>query len=100
MSELPSNKEYKFKTFQEAYETVPADKLETCFQQLGKAMALSKGLDELRIEVAKSLGLENETYAKLPEYLGWIDDNECNIEVRIGDLRATISKEAPSVPSE
>ena len=82
-------KEYKFKTFQEAYDVVPADKLAECFEQIGLMLAASKSLDELRIEVEKMNGNVKAMYCKLPESLGWIDDGKCEIDVNVCGIRLT-----------
>lgn len=79
-------KEYRFNSFQDAYEKVPANKLEECFSQIGTMLAAAKNIDEINIELSKTLGVA-ASYSKLPDELGWIDDGKCDIDITMGNLR-------------
>lgn len=84
-------KHYKFSTFQELVDRVPADKIQECLMELGKAWATAKAFAERVYRTASELAKKDgvvlpDTPTHLiqlsPEH-EWIDDGkgECSVEI-------------------
>lgn len=83
-------KTYKFKTFQELVDVVPADRIRICMEEIGSLLANSKNIVEttwlLAKELAKQEGKSIEipkVFITVPEEFEWIDDNKREIVANI-----------------
>lgn len=81
---------YRFSTFQELFDTVPADRIELCLSEMGKAWAAAKEVISSQISLVQTMAQvegvtlpEDAIRVKLPEVHEWIDDGK-------GEITATI----------
>ena len=88
-------KTYRFSTFQELVDRVPADRIRPCLEELGVFLSTAKATAELTLAVAIHLAKENmeipasvieeisASVIKLPDELTWIDDGKGDIGVNL-----------------
>ena len=84
----PTHKTYKFSTFQELVDTVPADRIRLCLEEIGTALSTAKATTELVAMVAADMAgkADFELPARvitLPEFFEWVDDGKGEIESRL-----------------
>ena len=74
---IPTNKSYKFSSFQEMLEVVPHDRVELCLTELGKALQFANNT------IVSKLGFYSTPL--LPKQLEWVDDGKGEIGFSISD---------------
>lgn len=94
----PAPVTYRFSTFQELFDTVPADRIELCLSEIGKAWAAAKEVIDLEIGLAQTIAQEegitlgkDAIRVKLPAVHEWVDDGK-------GEITATIQYSDVALP--
>ena len=82
MSNNETPKTYKFSTFQQLFDRVPADKIELCFAEFGAAFAMAKKHLEIAAE-ATGINLDEVLKITIPDELEWIDDGKGEIKASL-----------------
>ena len=86
----PTNKTYRFRTFQELVDVVPAHRIPVCMEELASLLTVTTSTASVLYEMAKDLTgkdvPEADRRVLLPEVLEWIDDGK-------RDLQANFSTE-------
>lgn len=95
----PTHKTYKFATFQEMFDTVPADRISECLREIGIVLSKAKSFTELVLMTAQSFakdaGVElprPSSMAKLPEVFEWHDDGKGELGARFKSEEGAESK--------
>lgn len=76
----PTGKTYRFSTFQELVDRVPADRIRVCMSELGAILGTAKATTELTYatacHLAKKEPLVLESVITLPAEFEWMDDGK------------------------
>lgn len=74
------------------FDRVPAERLQTCLEELGQVLAPAKAMIEIQIAVAKELAAQEDIEIPdgsiiylLPDELEWVDDGERNLGAEFCD---------------
>jgi len=78
----PTNKSYKFSSFQEMLEVVPHDRIELCLTELGKALQFANDT------IISKLGFY--IVPTLPKQLEWVDDGKGEIGFSISGKQIVV----------
>lgn len=81
-------KTYKFRTFQELVDRIPADKIRECLSELGHALGATKAAGEMAVMLARDMAeKDGKTLPPLPERIieltdefEWIDDGKGTLD--------------------
>jgi hypothetical protein len=80
---------YRFSTFQELVDRVPAESIRDCMEELGASFEVAKGTAELATDVAYALAERDgkprppwpDSVITLPNEFEWLDDGKRDIKV-------------------
>lgn len=77
-------KTYRFSTFQELLERVPADRLSDCLDETKALLLVASGVSEItRLALEANGKVHTGPIYKLPEELEWVDDGKGLIQLRV-----------------
>jgi len=103
----PCSVSYKFRTFQEAVDRIPTDKIRECFDEMGKTFAVAKAFAEAQYEIAAALAKADgkefpampASLLQLPDEHEWVDDGkgECVADI-VGVARIEITQNPTGQP--
>jgi len=79
------SKTYKFSTFKELFDTVPANRIEVCLKELVQLIVATKEIERKiydKVKNDKTVDL-SKPLVIFPEVIEWIDDNKGNIDLNL-----------------
>lgn len=80
---------YRFTTFNELLDTVPADRIEDCVNELAVLLVKTAQLRVLIASAAKHIDQDALVpVIRLPEPFEWIDDGKQELTIKLGDEMA------------
>lgn len=86
-----SNK-YQIKTLRDIFTLPTQEQMETCLDELGRAMRQARAMNDMVVDLVKSLGVENVPAFAVdwPEVSEWIDDGKGRVETKFVDVEGEL----------